>query len=181
MYTSYLCKIFFMLNLILIACSAKGDVIDSSATGFTVRNTVNIQETPLEVYRILVNEISAWWNPSHTFSGDAQNLYIEDRANGCFCESLDSGGSVRHMIVVHANPGAMLRMAGALGPLQSLAVTGSLTWALSEEDGDTRVELTYTVTGYRPGGLQEWAPPVDRVLYEQLSRLKNYIENGKPE
>jgi len=42
------------------------------------------------------------------------------------------------------------------------------------------VELTYTVGGYRPGGLEEWAPAVDGVLGGQLLRLERLMETGKP-
>jgi hypothetical protein len=54
----------------------------------------------------------------HTFSGDAHNLSIDDKATGCFCEKLASGGGVRHMEVVCADPGKKLVLSGALGPLQ---------------------------------------------------------------
>jgi hypothetical protein len=94
---------------------------------------------------------------------------------------LEGGGSVRHLVVVYAEPGKTLRMAGALGPLQSMAVAGSLTWSLSKADNGTKAELTYTVGGYSPGGLQSLAAPVDKVLLNQLTRLKNYVETGKPE
>jgi hypothetical protein len=44
----------------------------------------------------------------------------------------------------------------------------------------TKLEFTYAVTGYLPAGLNTWAVPVDSVLKEQLTRLKNYIEHGNP-
>jgi hypothetical protein len=48
--------------------------------------------------------------------------------------------------------------------------------------GATDVSLTYDVGGYAKGGLAErWAAPVDKVLGEQLVRLKTYVETGKPE
>jgi hypothetical protein len=36
-------------------------------------------------------------------------------------------GGVRHMQVVYVDPGKTLRMIGGLGPLQSMAATGSMT------------------------------------------------------
>ena len=38
---------------------------------------------------------------------------------------------------------------------------------------------TYDVGGHAPGGLTGLAGPVDRVLGEQLARLKAYTESGK--
>jgi hypothetical protein len=67
-------------------------------------------------------------------------------------------------------------MIGGLGPLQSMAVTGSMTWLLSKAETGTNVKVTYTIGGYLPGGLQKMAPLVDKVIGEQLKRLKDYIE-----
>jgi hypothetical protein len=160
---------------------ARCEVIDSTAYGFTIRGIVTINADSNAVYRHLVKDVNKWWDPDHTFSGYSKNLSIDAKANGCFCEKLDNGGSVRHMEVVYAKPGKMLRMAGALGPLQSLGVTGSLTFLLYKTGNGTNIEMAYAVGGYYPGGLQQWASPVDRVLQLQLNRLKNYIETGMPE
>ncbi len=96
---------------------AKADVVDSAANGFTLKLVLNIQAAPDEVYRSLLRPAD-WWNPQHTFSGDAHNLSIEPKPLGCFCEKLTDGGGVRHMEVVYLQPGKTLRMLGALGPLQ---------------------------------------------------------------
>ena len=172
-----------IILLLLIFCltSASGEVVDSSATGFTVRDTLAIAATSSEVYHRLTKNIGQWWSSEHTFSGNSQNLYIEDNAHGCFCEKLDNGGSVRHLTVVFADPDKSLQMVGALGPLQSMGVTGSMTWRLTPLDKGTHVELTYAVGGYAPDGLQHLAAPVNRVLMEQLLRLKRYVETGTPE
>jgi hypothetical protein len=170
-------KIIVMLVLLLAGQSPlRAEVKDSSAVGFTIQDSVIIAAKPNDVYHSLVAEVGWWWDSAHTFSGDASNLSIDDRAGGCFCEKLENGGSVRHLEVVFAEPGKTLRMIGGLGPLQAMAVTGSMTWSLSKTDTSTNVKMTYSVGGYRPGGLQKMAPLVDRVLYEQLKRLKEYIE-----
>ncbi len=72
-------------------------------------------------------------------------------------------------------------MSGGLGPLQPLAVSGSMAFTLTEADGITTVELTYIVGGYRPGGLEEWSRPVDGVLGAQLQRLERFMETGNPD
>jgi hypothetical protein len=107
-------------------------------------------------------------------------MSIEARPQGCFCERLESGG-VRHMTVVYANPGKLLRLVGGLGPLQSEAVTGSLSWNLGEHEGGTRLIVTYKVAGYTTEGLDQWAGPVDEVLAQAARRLKKFVETGSPE
>jgi hypothetical protein len=173
-------KQIFLLLITAGSILLRAEVTDSSASGFTVKNIVYIATNSNDVYNQLI-DVKKWWSSAHTFSGDANNLSIDPKAGGCFCEQLSGGGSVRHLEVVYANPGKVLRMVGALGPMQSMAVTGSITFNLSEENNLTKVEVIYTVGGYRPGGLNSLAPVVDRVLLAQLNRLKNYIEKGKPE
>jgi uncharacterized protein YndB with AHSA1/START domain len=160
--------------------AARAEVIDSGPGGFSTRNVVTIAASPDEVYRQLTTKVGQWWNPEHTYSGESQNLSIDSWAGGCFCEKLPIQGSVRHMEVVFASPGKTLRMTGGLGPLQAMAVTGSLTIQLTAVDKTTKVEMTYTVGGYRPGGLQDLAPVVDGVLKDQVERLKNFVEKGRP-
>jgi len=71
-------------------------------------------------------------------------------------------------------------MTGALGPLQNIAATGNMRVQLSASEGGTKLEATYAVTGYLPAGLNTWAAPVNSVLTEQFTRLKNYVEHGNP-
>ncbi|MGD1043848.1 MAG: SRPBCC family protein [Bacteroidota bacterium] len=177
MRTHNILKIIFLFALILLGLiPAAAEVKDSSAIGFTIQDTIIIAADPNDVYHSLVADVGHWWDSAHTFSGNASSLSIDDRAGGCFCEKLENGGSVRHLEVVFADPGKTLRMIGGLGPLQAMAVTGSMTWSLSKTDTGTNIKVTYTVGGYRPGGLQKMAPLVDKVMFEQLKRLKEYME-----
>jgi hypothetical protein len=124
--------------------------------------------------------VGDWWNSEHTYSGNSHNLSIESKAMGCFCEKLPNEGSVRHMEVVMLVPGKALGLTGALGPLQLIAATGNLGIQLSPTDGGTRLDVTYAVAGYLPAGMNTWSTPVDAVLTEQFTRLRNYIEHGSP-
>jgi hypothetical protein len=124
----------------------------------------------------LLRDVGRWWDPAHTYSGKAENLSLDGRAGGHFLEMLENGGSIIHMTVVYAAPGKTLRLVGGLGPLQAFAVNGSMTWQFEPEGAGTRVEVIYVVGGYMPGGLQKMAPAVDKVLGEQLQRLKIFIE-----
>lgn len=153
-------------------------VVDASASGFTVRTTLAIKAAPAEVYRRLVRNVGDWWDPSHTFSGNAHNLSIEEKVPGCFCEKLPDGGGVRHMEVVYFAPGKTLRLSGALGPMQALAAAGSMTIQLSAAESGTKLEVTYAAVGYLPAGMNTWAATVDGVIEGLFTRLKNYVETG---
>jgi len=169
-----------VLLLPAITGLAHADVVDSASGGFTIKTAINIQAAPGDVYHKLIQNVGDWWNSGHTYSRDSHNLSIEEKAMGCFCEKLPNGGSVRHMQVVFLSPGKTLGLTGALGPLQNIAATGNMQFALSPADGGTKLELTYAVMGYLPAGMNTWAAPVDGVLKEQLTRLKNYVEHGDP-
>jgi uncharacterized protein YndB with AHSA1/START domain len=167
-----------LAGILAAAGPASAEVKSVTANGFEVVSTATVGAPPNRVYAAL-GEIGRWWSPSHTFSRNAVNLTIELRAGGCFCEKLKDGGSVQHLQVVYAAPGAALRLRGALGPLQAEGVDGALTWTLKPAGGGTGVTLSYVVGGYIRGGIEPWAPKVDRVLDEQLQRLKGFVE-GKP-
>lgn len=151
-----------------------------AAGGFLVRHEMSVAAPPARVYDALVREVGLWWNPSHSFTGDAKNLSIDARPGGCFCEKYPNGGFVEHLRVVHAAPDRMLRLSGALGPLQAHGLAGGLTWRLAGEAGGTKLELTYSVGGFMADGFDKIAPAVERVLGEQAQRLKLFVETGKP-
>lgn len=172
-----------MVPLVLVllgAGRAPAAVVDSTRAGFLVRSEAVVHAAPDSVYRALTGRIGAWWDPEHTFSGEARNLSLDAKPGGCFCETLPQGGGVRHLTVVFASPGRRLRLTGALGPLQGAGVAGSLTWSLTPAPAGTKVELEYSVGGYFPGGLAALAPLVDVVLGGQLARLKRFVETGRP-
>jgi len=158
----------------------RADVMDVSATGFTVKAAADVAAPPAKVYDAVVGRVGSWWAASHTWSGTPQNMSIDGRAGGCFCEKLDGGGSVQHMTVLLAEPGKTLRMSGGLGPLQEMPVTGVLTLTFAGTPDGTRVEQTYVVGGYTRDGFAKLAPLVDQVLAEQAKRLRAFVETGKP-
>ncbi len=155
-------------------------VNDAGAGGFSVTEKVHIAASPDKVYAALIAP-ARWWSPVHTFSKSAANLTLEARAGGCWCEKLDHGGSVQHMVVVAVMPDQSIVLRGPLGPLQALGADGALSIALAPASGGTDLIATYNVGGYLKDGLASWATPVDHVLGEQFSRLKTVIETGKPD
>lgn len=165
----------------LLVMPVHGEVIESTALGFFVRNVATINAPPSAVYAALTAKVAEWWDPAHTFSHDARNLSMDAKPGGCFCERLPDGGGVQHMTVVYASPGKLLRLTGAIGPLQEAALAGTMTWNLSQAGSGTTVELAYTVGGFRPGGFRDIPTVVDGVLRGQLARLKAFVEKGHPD
>src|SRR5580700_1781864 len=166
------------VGMLALACAVatfwlRADVVDSSAGGFVVKETITIQAAPQEVYRRIFR-VGEWWNSQHTFSGDAHNLSIEEKAGGCFCEKLPTGGTVKHLEVVYQAPGKLVVMHGTLGPLQTMAATGAMQIQLTAVDSGTKLEVSYAVAGYSATGLNTLAAPVDSVLKDQFTRLKNF-------
>lgn len=172
-----------VLGALAGAVPAHAEVLQSSPAGFVVGGSATTAASAEEVWYFLVQP-AGWWNGEHTWSGDAANLRLEPEAGGCFCEDMPQGGSVEHMRVIYAAPGEMLRMSGALGPLQSEAVVGTLTVELSvapDGSGGTEVSWTYVVGGHARLALPEAAGGVDMVLGEQLRRMVARIANPDAE
>jgi uncharacterized protein YndB with AHSA1/START domain len=165
------------LLLSMVAMPARAEVKQVAADAFLVQHSRVLHAAPARVYAALV-DIAHWWDGVHTWSGDAAHLRLDAHAGGCFCERWD-GNSVQHMRVLWASPGQMLRMEGAIGPLQEMAVAGVMTFALKPDGKDTRLEFSYRVTGAGSSRLDRIAPMVDRVLGGQLDRLQRYVQTGR--
>jgi hypothetical protein len=133
-----------------------------------------VQATPRQVFEA-IGRVDRWWNGQHSFSGDASKLSLELAGGGCFCERWE-GGSVQHAQVVGVGRDAYVRLQGALGPLQELAVTGVLTFSMKAVEGRTQLSVTYRVGGAPDSALEKWAGPVDRVIGEQVGRLAAYVD-----
>ena len=168
-------------SYLLLASPAYAEVKTSSDTGFNIIHIATVQGSTDEIWKRLVAP-KDWWNKSHSWSGSTDGFYIDAQANGCFCElfqekgpdgKLKTVGSVEHMRVIFSQPGKVLRMQGGLGPLQSEAVTGTLTVAMEpSKDGlETKISLSYVVGGYMRYKVSEIAPSVDNVLGDQFRRL----------
>ena len=172
-----------ILVILLTAMSpvAHADVVASSPAGFVSEHQLTIAATRARVFKALTDEGGGWGDPEHSYSGNAANLSIDPRPGGCFCEKLPDGAVV-HMTVVFIRRDAMLRMIGGLGPLQAMAVSGSMTFEMTDAaNGTTQLRYRYAVGGYAPDGMSALATPVDQVQLGQLERLRRYIETGHPE
>lgn len=172
-----------LVAVVLAALSspAFAEVKATSETGFNVVHIAEVTATPDAVWKRLLAP-KDWWNKAHSWSGSSEGFYIDPQANGCFCELFqqkgDDGkiktvGSVEHMRVIFSQPGKVLRMQGALGPLQSEAVIGTLTVAMEpiKDSENTKLSFSYVVGGYMRYKVAEIAPAVDKVLGEQFKNL----------
>ena len=163
----------------LLSAPAHAATSEVSPAGFLVTVRLESRATPHQLYAAL-SHVGNWWNREHTWSGDAANLSLATEASACFCERW-AGSSVEHARVVYAAADSTLRLHGALGPLQALAVEGALTFAFAAKDAKTIVQVTYRVAGNLASGLDGLAAPVDSVIGEQARRLVAYAETGNPE
>ncbi len=162
-----------------LATTANADVTSSAPGGFTVEHEVIVSADRATAYNAAVKSIGEWWSSEHTITGDSSRLTIEPRAMGCFCENLGEGGAVVHLVVTFIHRDVIVRLSGGLGPLGLMGVAGNMTWEFFDaDDGGTRMKWTYAVGGYRPGGLDAVALPVDYVIGEALLRLAAYLDTG---
>ena len=158
-----------------MALPAAAAVVEVDDGGFVSAHEIEIAAPPKRVFEALVAEVGAWWDPAHTYSGDASNLTFSQFP--ALWERISDEGFVRHMAIDVVRPPTMLRLSGGLGPLQPLAVAGSMTFELAATEEGTKLAYRYVVNGRR---LERLAEPVDRVMGGQLERLRRYVETGSP-
>jgi len=168
------------LALVMLSGTPAQSAPQVTPNGFLVKFDISINAPAAKVYDALVGQVGSWWDPQHTYSGDAKNLSLDARPGGCFCEKLPNGGGIEHARVIYVAPREVLRLSGALGPLQGSGVAGTLTWKLTSGTDNTRLQLSYSVGGFIDGGFEKIAPAVESVLRVQLDRLKQFAETGKP-
>ncbi|HMD29192.1 MAG TPA: hypothetical protein VKH13_11540 [Steroidobacteraceae bacterium] len=59
-----------------------------------------------------------------------------------------------------------------MGPLQGMGVEGAMTWSLKSSSNGTDI----SVSCFAKDGLDDLSKVVDRVLGEQIERLKKFID-----
>lgn len=166
--------------LLATASPAVAAVEDSTPSGFTVRNRAVVAAPPVETWAML-GRIGDWWSDEHSYSGKAANMRLELEAGGCFCETVPArfggpAGGVEHGRVLTVLPYEFLVLDAPLGPLQTQAMLGRLSWTLRGVEGGTEVTQTFVAAGYVKDGADKLAPLVDKVLGQQLEALKRRLE-----
>ncbi len=169
--------------LFLSPNAAVAKVSSQSDTGFAVFHIADVAAEPEEIWRKLIVP-NRWWSSDHSWSGNAENFYLEAKIDGCFCELLktekngeiNDAGAVEHMRIIHIDRARSLRMLGALGPLQSEAVNGTFTIAIKANgDGTSKLSFLYVVGGYMRFEVTKIAPSIDAVMGEQFGNLVKLI------
>lgn len=175
------------LSLALAVPAARAEVVASSESGFVVRLASEVTAPSAEAWKSVLTP-ALWWQSQHTFSGDAANLVLDSQVGGCFCEVLprpedapatQKPGGVQHMRVIYIEPPRALRLAGALGPLQSEALAATLTITVKPTDTaagkGSRILFEYVVGGFMRYKVGDIAAAVDRMLAAQLVSLSNKL------
>ena len=86
------------------------------------------------------------------------------------------------MVVVMAEPMKVLRMRGALGPLQSEPVDGVLTVTLQAvAGGATKLVMEYVVGGHMRYPVDKISASVDEVMSQQLDHLADKLGRADAE
>jgi uncharacterized protein YndB with AHSA1/START domain len=179
--------LFGPLAAIVFAASAQpaaAEVVESSADHFVTRDSATVKAAPKAAWLALIDP-ATWWDKEHTWSGSAANLSLQPQAGGCFCERLPEqdtasevglAGSAQHMVVVMAEPMKVLRMRGALGPLQSEPVDGVLTVTMqAAAGGGTKLVWEYVVGGHLRYPVDKISAAVDGVMSQQLGHLADLL------
>lgn len=167
--------------------TAEAKVAQVADTGFVIQHVQAVSASPAEVWQALLRP-AKWWDSDHTWSGDAANLAIDPRAGGCFCEVLPNKdspraapwGTVEHMRVVYVEEPRVLRMVGALGPLQGDAITATLTFQLKASGTGTAILMEYVVGGYSKVPMAQLSTGVDGMLGQQLEHLAGLFGGARP-
>jgi len=170
-----------LVAVVSSSAAAWAEVLSAGPAGFNIRHVVDTPNAPAPTVWAALSDIARWWDPEHTYSGNARNLSLDPVVLGCFCEKLSLYAGVEHARVVYALPAKTLRLSGALGPLQPFGVTGSLTWQIDPVGAGSRITMTYNVGGFADRPLAEWAPLVDAVMVAQTQRLASLVNSGNPE
>ena len=162
------------LMLVGVPLQAEAQIVQASSTGFQLEIKKDLPLTPKLAYQKFVKDFNQWYDASHSYSGQAENLSL-DLERACMREKLPNGGYVRHMEIVYHQPGKMFRMTGGMGPLQGLGVSGAMTYTF-EPTGEqgTTVKMTYIVSGADFLKLDKLAVPVNSVLTDQLNRFQKH-------
>ncbi len=154
--------------------SLQAEVVGSAKHGFLIVIEQDVSASTTKTFKKLI-DLPAWWDASHSYSGKSENLYLELKKGGWFGEKLKDGGFVKHMEVAYYKPNQSIRLLGGLGPLQEMGVDGALTMTVTKKEDAAVIKLQYSVSGFTPGGLDQLAPIVDKVLSAQVQRLSKSL------
>jgi uncharacterized protein YndB with AHSA1/START domain len=160
---------------LLLPLAAVAEVKQSADDGAFIEQRFQVSASPDVAWSALTHP-ERWWPSDHTWSGNATNMRLRAEAGACFCENWGEN-SVEHGRVIMAVPGKLLRISGALGPLQEMAVTGVLSIQLAAKDGGTEATVTYRLSGDVSQKLDAFISVVDKVVGQQFGSFASYASN----
>jgi hypothetical protein len=160
--------------LLIASAPAAAEVVSASPNGFEVRHSVQLVVSPDQAWNAF-EQVGSWWNPKHTYTGEAANMRIGLSVGACLCEMFEkTGGGIEHLRVVYAEPGKRALLTGGLGPLLYEATSGVMDLKFERIAGGSRVTMNYRVSGFYNGGADKLAPVVDQVLADQMKRYRTF-------
>ncbi len=162
--------------LLLMAQFAQAEIVSSGETGFSLKVVVTSRASAEDAY-LAFTQIDRWWDPNHTYTGDAANLTLNLRPGGNFVETLPGIGFVTHLELAYVEPGSEIRLLGGLGPLQPMGAHGAMTVTFRDIEGGSEITMLYNVVGYSAEGMKKFAPVVDAVQAQQMRRLATYANS----
>lgn len=171
-------RTFITAALCLLPLLAQAELKQVAPDSALIEHRFRLAAPPGDAWQALVHP-ERWWPEDHTWSGARGNLSLSPAAGGCFCESWP-GGSAEHARVVMAMDGRLLRLRGAFGPLQDLAVTAVLTVTLAPAGDGSEAVVTYRISGDPTHGLEPFAPVVDQVIGLQFGRFADHVGQLAP-
>lgn len=174
----FLTQLSLMILLVCTPLQVFSEVLSKSPHGFTLQIERNVNVSHQQAYQQFLN-IAEWWNADHTYFGKSENLFIEGKAGGCFCE-IEGDKQVLHMTVTYVEPNKEIKMVGGLGPLQMMGISGGMSWKFeSLGNNKTKIIHRYQVNGTIDGGLDKLAPIVDQVQTIQVNALAETLSKIK--
>lgn len=164
-----------MLRLLLASAAAAfsvshAEVVSTSATGFRLQHEATSPLAPDALWARLM-EPATWWDGDHSYSGDAANLSLGDKAGDYWREDW-AEGSVIHGQILVVKSGEELLLSAPFGPL--VETGAACVWKIQiqpSEDGGTVITSTHLIAGSPGTGLEELAGPVDFVMSNGINRL----------
>lgn len=163
---------------LVFAAPVSAEVASRSEDGFVLSFEQRVEASP-DTILTTVGRPASWWSSDHTYSGSAENITLDLRPGGCWCEALPGGG-VKHGEVLLVWPERrQVRFEAPFGPLQSMGADAILTvtWADAEGGAARLLKWTFVVRGAEVGVL---ADPVHGVMQEAFAGLVRHIEASGP-
>jgi uncharacterized protein YndB with AHSA1/START domain len=142
-----------------VGTPAAAEIVSRSENAFMLKFTGRTTLGPAGVPEAL-SQLPLWWDPAHSYSGDADNLSLDLGVGGCWCEKLEDGTDFDHGRTLSVEPDEM-RFHAPFGPLRSMATRADLVVTYPLVDGVVTPTWTFVVEGPGVGAMAE---PVDAVM-----------------